>query len=94
MKEYKGRFVLASNNKGKIKEFKEMFEGYEILTLNDVGFYDDIVEDGDTFLANSLIKARTVTKYLKEKGIKASVIADDSGLCVNALDGRDRKSVV
>ena len=88
MKEYKGRFVLASNNKGKIKEFKEMFEGYEILTLNDVGFYDDIVEDGDTFLANSLIKARTVTKYLKEKGIKASVIADDSGLCVNALDGR------
>ena len=53
MKEYKGRFVLASNNKGKIKEFKEMFEGYEILTLNDVGFYDDIVEDRKSTRLNS-----------------------------------------
>jgi len=79
--------VLASNNKHKIAEFKEMLPEYEILTLNDIGFFVDIVEDGRTFLENSLIKARAVTKYLNERGKKALVIADDSGLCVNSLNG-------
>ena len=81
------KIILASNNSHKIKEFKEMFSDYEVLALNDIGFYEDIVEDGDTFEENSLIKAKVVSKYLKEKGILASVIADDSGLCVEALNG-------
>ena len=83
----KKTIVLASNNKHKIQEFKEMLPDYEILALKDVDFFDDIVENGTTFLENSLIKARAVTEFLNKKGKKALVIADDSGLCVNALGG-------
>ncbi|MBQ8468928.1 MAG: RdgB/HAM1 family non-canonical purine NTP pyrophosphatase [Clostridia bacterium] len=79
--------VLASNNKHKISEFKEMLPDFKVLALKDVGFFEDIVEDGTTFLENSLIKARAITKFLNEKGKKALVIADDSGLCVNSLNG-------
>lgn len=83
----KPKIVLASNNKHKIKEFREILCDYDIVSMSEVGFCDDIVEDGTTFLENSLVKARTVAKFLKEKGIKASVLADDSGLCVKALGG-------
>lgn len=82
------KIVLASNNKHKIKDFKEMFEGVEVLTLEDIGFSKDIEETGETFYENALIKAQTVSKFLKKKHIEAIVIADDSGLCVNALGGR------
>jgi XTP/dITP diphosphohydrolase len=81
------KIVLASNNKHKIKEIKDMLEGYEILSLNDIGYYDDIVEDGETFEENSLIKSQTIHEYLKEQGLEYIVIADDTGLCVNSLDG-------
>ncbi len=83
----KPKLVVASNNKHKIKEYGEILCEYDIVPMSEVGFCDDIVEDGTTFLENSLIKARAVSKYLKEKGVKASVLADDSGLCVNALGG-------
>lgn len=79
--------VLASNNKHKIKEFREILCDYNIVSMNEVGFCDDIIENGTTFLENSKIKAYAVANYLKEKGIKASVLADDSGLCVNVLNG-------
>ena len=55
--------------------------------MNDISFYDDIVEDGETFLDNALIKAKAISKYIKEKGLNYDVIADDSGLCCNGLDG-------
>lgn len=79
--------ILASNNKHKIKEFREMFKEYEILSLEDIGFLEEIEETGNTFLENALIKAQTISKHLKNKGVYANVIADDSGLCVNALNG-------
>lgn len=82
------RIVLASNNKHKIKDFKEMFGKVEVLTMSDIGFYDDIEETGQTFHENALIKAKAVYEFLKNKKEKAIVIADDSGLCVTALDGR------
>ena len=81
------KIVLASNNKHKIKEFKDILKGIEILSLNDIGFNDDIIEDGETFLENALIKAKTVSQYLKSIGINYTVLADDSGLCVNSLGG-------
>ncbi len=81
------KIILASDNKHKIKEFKEIFNDCEVLALKDIGFYDEIVEDGKTFEENSLIKARAVSKFLKDKGIEATVIADDSGTCVEALNG-------
>ena len=77
--------ILASNNKHKIEEFKAMLPSYNILTMNDVGYTEDVVEDGETFLENSLIKARALTKFINKKD--SIVIADDSGLCVNALGG-------
>lgn len=83
----KETFVLASNNKHKIEEFKRMFPDKDIVSMAEVGFVDEIDENGKTFLENSLIKARAVSKYLKKKGIVANVIADDSGLCVDALGG-------
>ena len=75
--------ILASNNEHKVEEIKNILEDYKILTLKDINFFDEIIEDGDTFEENALIKARTVVKYSG----KAS-IADDSGLSVELLDGR------
>lgn len=80
------KIILASNNQHKIKEFKEIFSDAEILSLNDIWYTDDIIEDGETFLGNALIKCRAVYEFLKEKWIEANIIADDSGLCVNALE--------
>jgi len=82
-----GRIVIASNNNHKISEFREIYSGDEVLSLRDIGFTDEIIEDGLTFEDNSLIKARAVYSFIKKKGIEASVIADDSGLCVNSLNG-------
>lgn len=78
-------FVLASNNKKKIAELrriiKEISETAELVTLSDIGYTDEIVEDGDTFVKNALIKAR-VPASLGYIGI-----ADDSGICIDALGG-------
>ena len=82
------KIILASNNKHKIQEIGCILPDYEILSLKDIGYTEDIVEDGNTFLENSLIKAKTIMEYIKDKGYNCDVLADDSGLCVNALDGR------
>lgn len=58
----------------------------EILSLNDIWFHDEIIEDWETFLENALIKCKAVYKFLKNKWIQANIIADDSGLCVNTLN--------
>jgi len=81
------KIILASNNNHKIKEFKEIFLDCEVLALKDIGYTEEIEENGTTFEENSLIKARAVSEFLKKKGIIASVLADDSGLCVEALNG-------
>ena len=76
--------VAATNNAHKLKEMRELFEGsgHTLISLAEAGFSGEIVEDGDTFEANALIKARTV-----HKATGANVIADDSGICVDALNG-------
>lgn len=79
--------VLASNNKHKIKEFKDILTNYKILSLNDIGYTEEIDETGTTFLENSLIKAKTIHDYLKKDNPEYIVMADDSGLCVDSLDG-------
>lgn len=80
------KIVVASNNKHKIKEFAEMFDNIEILTLNDIGFFDEIEETGNTFLENALIKASQVSKFLKDKKLNYDVLAEDSGLCCIGLN--------
>lgn len=80
------KVVLASNNIHKIKEFNEILDNVEILTLNDIGYLEEIEETGETFLENALIKASTISKYLKSKGLDYDVLADDSGLCCLGID--------
>ena len=81
------KIVLASNNKHKIKEVKEILSDYEIITLSDIGYYDEIEETGSTFLENALIKATTISEYLKGNNMNYDVLADDSGTCCESLDG-------
>ena len=80
------KLVLASNNKNKLREIKEIFSplGYEVLSQNEAGVSCDPEENGKTFEENALIKARAVYDALPEKYY---VIADDSGLCIDALNG-------
>jgi len=80
------KIVIASNNKHKIEEYKLMLNEYEILTLEDIGFEDDIEETGTTFLENAFIKAKTVSEFIKKKGLKYDVLGDDSGCCVPSLN--------
>jgi XTP/dITP diphosphohydrolase len=78
------KIVIATNNVHKVVEFKKMLEplGYSVYTLRDFPTLPDIVEDGTTFEANALKKAQVLSEYLKQ-----DVIADDSGLMVEALNG-------
>ena len=78
--------VLASNNSHKLKEFRQILPQYEILSLKDIGFNKEIIEDGKTFEENALIKAKTVSDYLDKQNKNYTVIADDSGLCVKSLN--------
>lgn len=81
------KIVLASSNKHKVKEFKEILDNVEILTLEDINFTKEIEENGESFLDNALIKAHEVSKYLKDNNLDYDVLADDSGLCVPSLNG-------
>ena len=75
--------ILASNNAHKVEEIKSILEDYNILTLKDINYTEEIVEDCATFEENALIKARTISKYSGK-----TAISDDSGLSVDLLDGR------
>ncbi len=74
--------VLASGNKGKIAEIGEMLPEFSVIGYKDAGLDFEIEETGATFYENALIKAKAVSEAL---GLPA--LADDSGLCVDALGG-------
>lgn len=74
--------VVATNNKGKLEEIKKIFKDYELYSLKDKGINIDVVEDGNNFLENAKKKAKYIYDITGE-----AVIADDSGLCINVLDG-------
>lgn len=79
--------VIASRNKGKIKEFKQIFEAtdVQILSLDDFKgeTFPEVEETGSTFFENAKLKAEAFVKIVNKP-----VIADDSGLVIEALDGR------
>lgn len=75
------RIVLASGNKHKVREIAEILNGYEVISYKDFADFE-IEETGKTFYENALIKAKTVAEKLK-----CAALADDSGLCVDALKG-------
>ena len=78
------KVILATNNDNKVKEIRRMLEGSDILAipLKEAGITAEIEENGKTFEENSLIKARAISDMTGE-----AVLADDSGLCVDFLDG-------
>ena len=81
------KIIFASNNQHKIAEVKEIMSDFEVLSIKDCGFEGDIEENASTLIGNSLIKAKTIYKFLASKGTPSPVLADDSGLFVDILDG-------
>jgi XTP/dITP diphosphohydrolase len=77
--------VIATKNKGKAKEFENLFStyGFQVKTLLDYPESEDVEETGTSFEENAILKAEAVSHLLNRP-----VIADDSGLVVDALDGR------
>lgn len=78
------KLIAATNNQGKVKEIKSILGGlgFDVVSLRDMEIDIEIEENGETFEENALIKARTIALLTKH-----ATIADDSGLCVDALGG-------
>lgn len=76
------KIVVATNNKGKLKEIKKILNGYELLSLEEIGANIKVEEDEKTFKGNALKKAKEVFKVTN-----IPCIADDSGLCIDILNG-------
>ncbi|CZQ87655.1 Hypothetical protein Tpal_926 [Trichococcus palustris] len=79
------RILIATKNPGKAKDFSLLFEpkGYQVMTLLDYPEIEDVEETGYTFEANARKKAETIANRLH-----MTVLADDSGICIDALDGQ------
>lgn len=77
------KIIFATGNEGKMKEVRMILSDldYEILSLKDIGYSKEIIEDGSTFEENALIKATTIAKEMHEM-----VLADDSGLEVDYMN--------
>ena len=74
--------ILASNNKGKIEEVKKIFQGSDVHSLKEKNIDIDVVEYENTFEGNATKKAKEIYAISREE-----TIADDSGLCINCLNG-------
>ena len=81
----KKKIIFATKNQNKMKEIREILadRDYEILSMEEAGISLDIVEDGTTFEENALIKAKAIRDLVKD----AIVLADDSGLAIDYLNG-------
>lgn len=75
--------VIASSNKGKIKEAVDILKEYKIISMKELGIDIDVEEDQKTFEGNAIKKAETIAKVLNGK----LCIADDSGIEIEYLDG-------
>ena len=78
----KERLVVATGNAHKLREIAEIFTQFEVVSQKQMGFHEDVEENGKDFIENALIKARAASKALQ-----CITLADDSGLCVDALNG-------
>lgn len=74
--------ILATNNKGKLEEIRKILKDYKIYSLKDKNIDVEVEEDKDTFLGNAMKKAKEIYDISHEE-----TIADDSGLCINCLNG-------
>lgn len=81
------KIILASGNSGKIREIKNYYKDSEVLAYSDIIEKFEIIEDGDTYQKNAIIKATTIYEKLKDKIDNFIVLADDSGITVPSLGG-------
>ena len=75
--------IVASGNKGKIRETQEILNEYKVISMNELGIDIDVEEDQNTFEGNAIKKAETIAKKIGGK----MCIADDSGIEIEFLDG-------
>lgn len=78
---------VATTNPGKLRELRELTAGSALHLVTDE-LYEEVDEDEDSYAANAALKARSYRQILLEHGVRACVLADDSGLEVRALNGR------
>ena len=85
------KIIYGTSNKGKIEQVKEYLEykkeNIEIVSLRDIDFDEEIVENGKTFEENSMIKAKAIKAFCDKNNIHEIIMTDDAGLCVDALHG-------
>ncbi len=77
------QLLISTKNDGKIFEFRTLLPDFKILSLHDFPEIDDVIEDGETFAANAIKKARTLAEHTGQWAV-----ADDSGLETDALNGQ------
>ena len=75
-------FIIATNNKDKVKEIKAILSGHNVMSQSEAGIHIEAIEDGTTFEQNALIKARSIKKLTD-----CAIIADDSGIEIDYLGG-------
>jgi XTP/dITP diphosphohydrolase len=78
---------VATKNQGKLVEMQAIFEGSP-LQLETYANYADVIEGEDSYVDNALLKARALARQLRDGGISAAVLADDSGIEVEAMENR------
>lgn len=76
------KILIATNNKGKVDEIKQILKEYELISLKDINCNIEVEENQDTFEGNSLKKAKEISEITN-----MPCIADDSGLCIEKFDG-------
>lgn len=86
------KMIYGTSNPNKVKDIKEIIrahgEDWEVKSLKDIGFTEEIEENGQTFEENSKIKSTAVKKYCDKNNIDYDIITtDDAGLCVDCLNG-------
>lgn len=85
------KIIYGTSNKEKITQVKDYLDykkvNIEIISLKDIGFNEEIEENGTTFEENSLIKAKAIKEFCDKNNIKEAILTDDTGLCVDALNG-------
>lgn len=84
--------LYGTSNKAKVKSMEKIIKEHNfdiaIKTLQEIGFNEEIIEDGTTFEENSEIKARAIQKFCEKNNIKIHlIITDDAGLCIDKLNG-------
>lgn len=86
------KLIYGTGNQEKINQVKDYIKvtdlDLEIISIKQLGFNEEIEENGTTFEENSIIKAKAIKKYCDINNIEGIIITDDAGLCVECLNGR------